>query len=141
MEQGRLAVNHAFDRNHASPAGQLPMAIYTIPELSYVGHTERELQEQGVDYVVGRARFSETARGQIIGEERGYMKLLVDRTSRALLGVHIIGESASELVHIGQMVMNCGAGVDLLANTVYNYPTLAFCYKNAALDCLQQLQA
>ena len=141
MEQGRLAVNHAFDRDHASPAGQLPMAIYTIPELSYVGHTERELQEQGVDYVVGRARFSETARGQIIGEERGYMKLLVDRTSRALLGVHIIGESASELVHIGQMVMNCGAGVDLLANTVYNYPTLAFCYKNAALDCLQQLQA
>jgi len=140
MEQGRLAVNHAFDRKHAAPAGQLPMAIYTIPELSYVGHSERELQEQGVDYVVGRARFSENARGQIIGEERGFMKLLVDRSSRALLGVHIIGESASELVHIGQMVMNCGAGVDLLASTVYNYPTLAHCYKNAALDCLQQLQ-
>ena len=140
MEQGRLAMNHAFDRDHAATAGQLPMAIYTIPELSYVGNTERELQEQGTDYVVGRARFSETARGQIIGEERGFMKLLVDRTSRALLGVHIIGESASELVHIGQMAMNCGASVDLLANTVYNYPTLAHCYKNAALDCLQQLQ-
>jgi NAD(P) transhydrogenase len=116
------------------------MAIYTIPELSYVGSTERELQEQGVDYVVGRARFAETARGQIIGEERGFMKLLVDRTSQALLGIHIIGESASELVHIGQMAMNCGAGVKVLANTVYNYPTLAHCYKNAALDCLQQLQ-
>jgi NAD(P) transhydrogenase len=139
MEQGRLAVNHAFDRDRAVPAGQLPMAIYTIPELSYVGKTERELQHQGIDYVVGRARFSETARGQIIGEERGFMKLLVDRTSRELLGVHIIGESASELVHIGQMAMNCGASVDLLANTVYNYPTLAHCYKSAALDCLQQL--
>ena len=139
MEQGRLAVNHAFDRDHAAAAGQLPMAIYTIPELSYVGNTERELQQQGIDYVVGSARFSQTARGQIIGEERGFMKLLVDRNSRALLGVHIIGESASELVHIGQMAMNCGAGVDVLANTVYNYPTLAHCYKNAALDCLQQL--
>ncbi|HAJ93070.1 MAG TPA: Si-specific NAD(P)(+) transhydrogenase [Gammaproteobacteria bacterium] len=141
MEQGRLAVNHAFDRDHVEPAGQLPMAIYTIPELSYVGKTERELQDQGADYVVGRARFSESARGQIIGEERGFMKLLVDRSSRKLLGVHIIGESASELVHIGLLAMNCGAGVDLLANTVYNYPTLAHCYKSAALDCLQQLQA
>ncbi|MCG6898539.1 MAG: Si-specific NAD(P)(+) transhydrogenase [Gammaproteobacteria bacterium] len=141
MEQGRLAMKHAFDRKHAAPAGQLPMAIYTIPELSYVGNTERELQEQGIDYVVGRARFSETARGQIIGEERGFMKLLVDRSSQALLGVHIIGESASELVHIGQMAMNCGAGVNLLASTVYNYPTLAHCYKSAALHCLQQLQA
>ena len=140
MEQGRLAVNHAFDRDSAVQTGQLPMAIYTIPELSYVGKTERELQDQGTDYVVGRARFSETARGQIIGEERGFMKLLVDRTSRKLLGIHIIGESASELVHIGQMAMNCGASVDLLANTVYNYPTLAHCYKSAALDCLQQLQ-
>ncbi len=140
MEQGRLAVNHAFDRDSAVQTGQLPMAIYTIPELSYVGKTERELQDQGTDYVVGRARFSETARGQIIGEERGFMKLLVDRSSRKLLGIHIIGESASELVHIGQMAMNCGASVDLLANTVYNYPTLAHCYKSAALDCLQQLQ-
>ena len=140
MEQGRLAVNHAFGRRTAAQAGLLPMAIYTIPELSWVGNTERQLLQQGVDYVVGRARFSETARGQIIGEERGFIKLLVDRGNRDLLGVHIIGESASELVHIGQLAMNCGAGVDLLANTVYNYPTLAHCYKSAALDCLQQLQ-
>ncbi|MGB5177811.1 MAG: Si-specific NAD(P)(+) transhydrogenase [Gammaproteobacteria bacterium] len=140
MEQGRLAVNHAFDNDSAVQTGHLPMAIYTIPELSYVGKTERELHDQGTDYVIGRARFSENARGQIIGEERGFMKLLVDRSSRKLLGIHIIGESASELVHIGQMAMNCAASVDLLANAVYNYPTLAHCYKNAALDCLQQLQ-
>ena len=140
MEQGRLAVNHAFDRELAVPAGQLPLAIYTIPELSYVGKTERELQDQGISYVVGRARFAENARGQIIGEERGFMKLLVDRGSRELLGIHIIGESASELVHIGQMAMNSGASVDQLAKTVFNYPTLSHCYKSAALDCLQQLQ-
>jgi NAD(P) transhydrogenase len=140
MEQGRRAMNHAFDCDRAIQTGQLPMAIYTIPELSYTGKTERELQDQGIDYAVGRARFAETARGQIIGEERGFIKLLVDRTSRELLGVHIIGESASELVHIGLMAMNCGASVNLLANTVYNYPTLAHCYKSAALDCLEQLQ-
>jgi len=119
----------------------LPMAIYTIPELSYAGKTERELREQGDDYVVGRARFAETARGQIIGADRGFMKLLVDRHQRSVLGVHIIGESASELVHVGQLAMLCGAGVDVLAGSVFNYPTLAECYKTAALDCLRQLSA
>jgi NAD(P) transhydrogenase len=139
MEQGRHAVNHAFDRQQAQPAGPMPMAIYTIPELSYVGETERELRERGVAYVVGRALFAETARGQIIGEERGFMKLLVERATRAIRGVHIIGESASELVHVGQMAMTCGGGVDILAESVFNYPTLAQCYKSAALDCLRQL--
>ncbi len=139
MEQGRVAVNHAFAHENAHPAGQLPMAIYTIPELSYVGETERELQERGAAYVVGRARFSETARGQIIGAERGFMKLLVERGSHTILGVHIIGESASELIHVGQMAMNCHATVDVLANSVFNYPTLAQCYKSAAMDCLRQL--
>ena len=139
MEQGRLAANHAFDQEHFQPAGHLPMAIYTIPELSYVGMTERELREQGTDYVIGRARFSDTARGQIIGEARGFLKVLAARDTRALLGIHIIGESASELIHVGQMAMNCQAPVDVLAGTVFNYPTLAECYKTAALDCLQQL--
>ena len=139
MEQGRHAVNHAFDREPVRPAGPMPMAIYTIPELSYVGETERELRERGVAYVVGRALFAETARGQIIGEERGFMKLLVERATRAIRGVHIIGESASELIHVGQMAMTCGAGVDILAESVFNYPTLAQCYKSAALDCLRQL--
>jgi NAD(P) transhydrogenase len=140
MEQGRVAVNHAFAHENAHSAGLLPMAIYTIPELSYVGETERELQERGAAYVVGHARFAETARGQIIGAERGLMKLLAERGNHTILGVHIIGESASELIHVGQMAMNCHATVDVLANSVFNYPTLAQCYKSAALDCLRKLQ-
>ncbi|MDH3561625.1 MAG: Si-specific NAD(P)(+) transhydrogenase [Gammaproteobacteria bacterium] len=139
MEQGRVAVNHAFAHENAHSAVLLPMAIYTIPELSYVGETERELEERGAAYVVGRADFAETARGQIIGAERGFMKLLVERRSHTLLGVHIIGESASELIHVGQMAMSCHASVDVLANSVFNYPTLAQCYKSAALNCLRQL--
>ena len=139
MEQGRVAVNHAFAHENAHSAGLLPMAIYTIPELSYVGETERELQERGASYVAGRARFDQTARGQIIGAERGFLKLLVERGNRTILGVHIIGESASELIHVGQMAMNCHATVDVLAQSVFNYPTLAQCYKSAALDCLRQL--
>jgi NAD(P) transhydrogenase len=117
------------------------MAIYTIPELSWTGDTERNLQDQGTDYVVGRAHFSKTARGQIIGEEHGFMKVLAATATRELLGIHIVGESASELIHVGQMAMNCGATVDTLAACVYNYPTLAECYKTAALDCLRQLPA
>ena len=139
MEQGRLAASHAFDQQHAQSTGPLPMAIYTIPELSYVGATERELKERGIAYVVGRARFSETARGQIIGEEHGFMKILAARDTRELLGIHIIGEAASELIHVGQMAMTCNAPLDVLAGTVFNYPTLAQAYKTAALDCLQQL--
>jgi NAD(P) transhydrogenase len=139
MEQGRHAVIHAFDVKHAHHASPVPMAIYTIPELSYVGETERELRDRKITYVVGRALYKETARGQIIGEERGFMKLLVDRTTRAIRGVHIIGESASELIHVGQMAMACGGGIDILADSVFNYPTLAQCYKSAALDCLRQL--
>ena len=141
MEQGRLAIDHAFDQQHTHSPGPLPMAIYTIPELSFVGESERELQARGAAYVVGRARFAETARGQIIGEEHGCMKLLVEPDTHALLGIHIIGESASELVHVGQMAMNCKAPVEVLAGSVFNYPTLAQCYKTAALDCLQQLRA
>jgi NAD(P) transhydrogenase len=141
MEQGRLAVQHAFSAKRLLLAGHLPMAIYTIPELSWTGETERVLQQRGVDYVVGRAHFSETARGQIIGEEYGFMKVLAATATRELLGIHIVGESASELIHVGQMAMNCGATVDTLAACVYNYPTLAECYKTAALNCLRQLPA
>ncbi len=139
MEQGRMAAQHAFNRERARGSGPLPMAIYTIPEVSYVGETERELQARGAQYVAGHARYAETARGQIIGNEHGLLKLLVDRGSHAILGVHIIGESASELVHVGQMAMTCHATVDVLAATVFNYPTLAQCYKAAALECLTQL--
>jgi NAD(P) transhydrogenase len=139
MEQGRMAVQHAFHGGVQSVAGLLPMAIYTIPELSYTGETERELQARNADYVKGTATYADTSRGQIIGNEHGLLKLLVDRQSRAILGVHIIGESASELVHVGQMAMTCQATVDVLAATVFNYPTLAQCYKSAALECMAQL--
>lgn len=141
MEQGRIAVHHAFDAELLQSASYLPMAIYTIPEVSYVGETERELKQRDADYVTGQARYADTARGQIIGDHHGLLKLLVDRQSRSILGVHIIGESASELVHVGQMAMACGAGVDVLAATVFNYPTLAQCYKTAALECLLSLKS
>ncbi len=140
MEQGRIAAYHAFDRAHAGSRGPLPMAIYTIPEVSYIGETERQLQARAAQYVVGKADYRDVARGQIIGNETGLLKLLVDRHSRELLGVHILGESASELIHVGQMAMTCGASIDTLATTVFNYPTLAQCYKDAALACLQQLE-
>ena len=134
-----MAARHAFQGTETRGVGLLPMAIYTIPELSYVGETERELEARQADYVKGHAPYADTARGQIIGNEHGLLKLLVERHSRAILGVHVIGESASELVHVGQMAMTCKATVDTLAATVFNYPTLAQCYKTAALECLRQL--
>jgi len=109
-------------------------AIYTIPEVSYVGKTENELQAEGVDYVVGCGKFSDRARGQIIGDETGMLKLNVERHSRRILGVHIAGESASELIHIGQLVMNPNGTVTDLIRNVFNYPTLA------ALDCLSRIK-
>lgn len=139
MEQGRIAVQHAFQGETWQRADLLPMAIYTIPELSYVGETERELQAREADYVAGHAAYADTARGQIIGNEHGMLKLLVDRRERSILGVHIIGESASELVHVGQMAMSCKATVDTLATSVFNYPTLAQCYKTAALQCVEKI--
>ncbi len=139
MEQGRIAVQHAFENEILQNTGLLPMAIYTIPEISYIGATENELIEANIDYVKGTAKYASTARGQIIGDEKGLFKLLVDKTSREILGVHIIGESASELIHVGQMAMTCGAKLEVIANSVYNYPTLAQCYKTAALDCINQL--
>jgi NAD(P) transhydrogenase len=139
MDQGRRVALHAFGRAPTPPAAPLPMAIYTIPELSYVGETERQLQDRGADYAVGRASYRETARGRIIGDDYGMLKLLVSRGDRRLLGVHIIGESASELIHVGQALMGCGGSVDRLAENVFNYPTLAECYRTAALDCLDRL--
>jgi len=136
MEQGRMAVMHAFGEKMPEMASNMPMAIYTIPEVSYVGKTEKELQTEGVDYVIGCGKFSDSARGQIIGDETGMLKLNVERGSRKILGVHIVGESASELIHIGQLVMNLNGTVTDLVRNVFNYPTLAECYKLAALDCL-----
>jgi len=139
MEQGRAAVLYAFGGGAHVTAENLPMAVYTIPEISYVGKTENEVQQENIPYVVGRAYFKDSARGQIIGDAQGLLKLIVDARNEKLLGVHIVGEQASELIHIGQLVMNLNGTVrDLVAN-VFNYPTLAECYKLAALDCTHRL--
>ncbi|MFZ5502369.1 MAG: Si-specific NAD(P)(+) transhydrogenase [Pseudomonadota bacterium] len=140
MEQGRAAVLHAFGGEQHVPAENLPMAVYTIPEISYVGKNEKEVRQENIPYVIGRAYFKDSARGQINGEAHGLLKLIVDGQNEKLLGVHIVGEQAGELIHIGQLVMNLNGTVrDLVAN-VFNYPTLAECYKLAALDCLHQLK-
>jgi len=140
MEQGRAAVLYAFGGEQHITAENMPMAVYTIPEISYVGRNEKEVKQENIPYVIGRAYFKDSARGQINGDAQGLLKLIVDGRNEKLLGVHIVGEQASELIHIGQLVMNLNGTVrDLVAN-VFNYPTLAECYKLAALDCLHQLK-
>ena len=141
MEQGRAAVLHAFGGEQHVTAENLPMAVYTIPEISYVGKTEKEVQQENIPYLVGRAFFKDSARGQIIGDAQGLLKLIVDTRNEKLLGVHIVGEQASELIHIGQLVMNFDGTVRDLVTNVFNYPTLAECYKIAALDCMHRLKS
>ncbi len=139
MEQGRLAASHAFGMPSKSVPELFPYGIYTIPEISMVGMTEEELTEQGVPYEVGKAQYREIARGQIIGDSTGLLKLVFHRELRELLGVHIIGEQAAELVHIGQAVLAFGGTLDYFIDTVFNYPTLAECYKTAAFDGINRL--
>ena len=139
MEQGRLATCHAFGVEANSVPELFPYGIYTIPEISMVGRTEQELTELGVPYEVGKANYKEIARGQIIGDSTGLLKLLFHQEQRSLLGVHIIGEGASELVHIGQAVLAFGGRIEYFVQTVFNYPTLAECYKTAAFDGINRL--
>jgi len=139
LEQGRLAACHAFGAEAKSTPELFPYGIYTIPEISYVGKNEEELTQASVPYEMGKASYREIARGQIIGDNIGMLKILFHRETREVLGVHIIGESASELVHIGQAVMSLGGKIDYFVNTVFNYPTLAECYKNAAFDGVNRL--
>ena len=139
MEQGRLAACHAFRVPATSVPELFPYGIFTIPEISMVGRTEEELTEQGVPYEVGKAQYREIARGQIMGDSTGLLKLIFQLGTRLLLGVHIIGEGASELIHIGQAVMAFGGTVDYFINTVFNYPTLAECYKTAAFDAANRM--
>ncbi len=140
MEQGRVAVCHAFGFAYKrAVASLMPYGIYTIPEVSAVGETEQSCKQNGIDYVVGRALFRDNARGKITGDLEGITKLVVDAGSRRLLGVHVIGEHATELVHIGQAAIHAGANVDLFIEMVFNYPTLAESYKYAAYDCLGAL--
>jgi NAD(P) transhydrogenase len=138
MEQGRLAACHMF-RQIAEPAGALfPFGIYAIPEISMVGSTEQALTAARTPYEVGIARYREVARGQLIGDPHGIVKLLFHPQSRRLLGVHAIGTGATELIHIGQAVMASGMPIDYFVDTVFNYPTLAECYKIAAADGLRR---
>jgi NAD(P) transhydrogenase len=139
MEQGRLAACHAFGAPTKSVPELFPYGIYTIPEISTVGRNEEELTEQGIAYEVGKAQYREIARGQIMGDSTGLLKLIFHAETRALLGVHIIGEGASELIHIGQAVLSFGGSIDYFVSTVFNYPTLAECYKTAAFDGINRL--
>ena len=138
-EQGRLAARHAFGLEAKSVPSLFPFGIYTIPEISMVGRTEEELTEEGIPYEVGKAHYREIARGQILGDVTGMLKLVFHLETRKLLGVHIIGEGASELVHIGQAALAFGAPIDYFVDTVFNYPTLAECYKAAAFDGINRL--
>ena len=116
-----------------------PIGIYAIPEVSMVGAPEHELTKAKVPYEVGIARYREIARGQIVGDDSGFFKMLFHRENRRLLGVHIIGTGATELLHIGQAVLGLGGGLDYFLETVFNYPTLAECYKVAALNAANKL--
>lgn len=141
MEQGRLAACHAFGLKEEQTHALLPFGIYTIPEISYVGRTEEELTAASVPYEVGIARYRELARGQIVGDLNGLLKLLVDPETRLLRGVHVVGTGATELVHIGQTVMGLGGTVDTIVNQVFNFPTLSEAYKVAALDASNKMRA
>jgi len=139
MEQGRLAAGRAFGAPlHSNPANY-PYGIYTIPEISFIGKTEEQLTDEDVPYEVGVAYYREIARGQIRGDTTGRLKIIFHRETRLLLGVHIIGEGASELLHIGQAVMILGGTIEYFVDTVFNYPTLAECYKAAAFNGLNKL--
>jgi NAD(P) transhydrogenase len=140
MEQGRLAAHHACGEPVHSAHQLQPIGIYSIPEISFIGRTEDELTRQCVPFEVGVSRYRELARGQIIGDSYGVLKLLVSPEDRTLLGVHVFGTGATELVHIGQAVMGCGGTVDYLVDAVFNYPTLAESYKVAALDATNKMR-
>jgi len=139
MEQGRIAVAWALRAEARSDPANYPYGIYTIPEISFVGKTEEQLTEEDVPYESGLAYYREIARGQIRGDTTGRLKLIFNRETKELLGVHIIGEGASEILHIGQAVLILKGTIDYFVNTVFNYPTLAECYKAAAFNGLNKL--
>jgi NAD(P) transhydrogenase len=141
MDQGRLAAYHAFGEPAKGMTDLQPIGIYSIPEVSYVGATEVELTKNSIPYEVGVSRYRELARGQIAGDSYGMLKLLVSTDDLKLLGVHIFGTSATEMVHIGQAVMGCGGTVEYLVDAVFNYPTFSEAYKVAALDVMNKLRA
>ncbi|HXI21892.1 MAG TPA: Si-specific NAD(P)(+) transhydrogenase, partial [Gemmatimonadales bacterium] len=142
MDQARVAMVHAFDLGYKERmASVIPLAVYSIPELALVGLTEEACRQQGRPYLVGRAGYDKSPRGQIIGDTDGLLKLIFDPADKRLLGVHLIGEQASELIHLGAMVMSTGGTIDAFIDAVFNYPTLTDSYKYAAYDGLGALRA
>ncbi len=140
MEQARVAMCHAFHIAYKTAVSPYqPYGIYSIPEISSIGPSERQLKEQGVAYEIGRARFENSARGQIVGETEGFIKLLFDPGTRRLLAAHILGEGATELIHIPMLVLSCAGSIDVFIDAVFNFPTLAESFKYAAYDGLQRL--
>ena len=138
MEQARVAMCHAFALLKKNTSPLLPTGIYTIPEASMVGETEQSLQAQGVDYVVGRAPYARNPRGRIIGDDFGFLKLLFRREDLCLLGVHVVGEQATELVHIGLIALLREGDAELFSSACFNYPTLGDLYKTATYDAIMQ---
>jgi NAD(P) transhydrogenase len=139
MEQGRIAACRAFAEDASKAPAFFPYGIYAVPEISTIGMTEEEVRMRGLSFETGVARFKETSRGQIMGLSCGFMKMLFSLDDRRLLGVHILGEGATELIHIGQAVLNLGGGVDYFVENTFNYPTLAEAYKIAALDAWNRM--
>ncbi len=139
MEQGRVAACHAFGVHLPPPPETFPYGIYAVPEISTVGQSEEQVRSSGVAYEVGVARFRETSRGHIMGVNSGFLKLIFALENRRLLGAHIVGEGATELIHIGQAVINLGGTVDFFVNNTFNFPTLAEAYKIAGLDAWNRM--
>ena len=139
MEQGRIAACHAFGVPMPPAPEFFPYGIYSVPEISTVGMTEEEVRKRGIPYECGIARFRETSRGHIMGLNAGMMKMIFSLETRRLLGVHIVGEGATELIHIGQAVLNLKGTLDYFIENTFNYPTLAEAYKIAALDAWNRM--
>src|SRR6266850_1755269 len=140
MEQARVAMVHAFDLKYKTEVAPIfPLAVYTIPEIAMVGETEESCRGKKIDYCIGRALYRTNARGQITGDLGGELKLVFRYPDKTLLGVHVIGEIAAELVHVGLMVLQVGGTIDAFINTVFNYPSLGDAYKYAAYDGLGAL--
>jgi NAD(P) transhydrogenase len=140
MEQGRLASSYMFHEIADAVSPLFPIGIYTIPEISMIGQSEQALTQAGTPYEVGMARYREIARGQLIADPHGMLKLIFHPLSRRLLGVHAIGTGATELIHIGQVAMSAGLSIDYFVDSVFNYPTLAECYKVAAMDGINRVR-
>ena len=139
MEQGRIAARHAVGAPASEPPQFFPYGIYAVPEISTCGLTEEEVVQRGIPYETGIAHFRETSRGHIMGLDSGLLKMIFSRKTRRLLGVHIVGEGATELVHIGQAVLNLKGTVDYFVENTFNYPTLAEGYKIAGLDAWNRM--